>query len=133
MKKLYHRLKDVGSGVGEREEVCLGSLARINKSCKELEICAKMKIINFVTHRTTVAQVRSSICQTNREPLVCTLHEIKELITSNYLIVPSLLNKSPKNMTWNDQLETKPLLLEGQGSARWNGSEMNKLNQVQSS
>ena len=32
MRKLYHRLKDVGSGVGEREEVCLGSLACINKA-----------------------------------------------------------------------------------------------------
>ena len=34
-----------------------------------------MKIINFVTHGTVLAQVRSSICQTlNREPLVyCTV------------------------------------------------------------
>ena len=49
-----------------------------------------------------------------------------------YLIVPSLLNKSPKNMTWNDRWETK-LFLEGHGTARWNGSEMYNLNQVQSS
>ena len=35
-------------------------------------------------------------------------------------------------MTWNDRWETK-LFLEGQGTARCNGSEMNNLNQVQSS
>ena len=152
-------------------------------SCEELEICAKMKIINFVTHSTSssllfdlpdqseAARVHSYnfLCsilpytatnniflskdnanfvnfyqkarKTNRalrlyanytvfditckqEPtlLLCTLHladlssvryktstwnEIKELIKSNYLIVPSLLNKSSKNMTWNDRWETK--------------------------
>ena len=59
-------------------------------------------------------------------------NEIKELIKSNYLIVPSLLNKSAKNMTWNDRWETK-LFLEGHGTASWNGSEMNNLNQAQSS
>ena len=63
-----------------------------------------------------------------------TWNEIKELIQSNYVIVPSLLNKSPKNMTWNDRWETK-LFLGGQGTARWNGSEINNLtcNPVQSS
>ena len=35
-------------------------------------------------------------------------------------------------MTWNDPWETK-LFLEGHGTARWNGSEMNNLYQVQSS
>ena len=35
-------------------------------------------------------------------------------------------------MTWNDRWETK-LFLGGQGIARWNGTEMNNLNQVQSS
>ena len=35
-------------------------------------------------------------------------------------------------MTWNDRWETK-LFLGGQGTARWNGSEINNLNQVQSS
>ena len=35
-------------------------------------------------------------------------------------------------MTWNDRWETK-LFLEGQGTARCNGSEMTNLNQVQSS
>ena len=35
-------------------------------------------------------------------------------------------------MTWNDRWETK-LFLGDQGTARWNGSEMNNLNQVQSS
>ena len=35
-------------------------------------------------------------------------------------------------MTWNDRRETK-LFLEGHTTARWNGSEMNNLNQVQSS
>ena len=35
-------------------------------------------------------------------------------------------------MTWNDRWETK-LFLEGRRTARWNGSEMNNLNQVQSS
>ena len=39
---------------------------------------------------------------------------------------------SPKNMTWNDRWETK-LFLGGQITARWNGTEMNNLNQVQSS
>ena len=29
-------------------------------------------------------------------------------------------------MTWNDRWETK-LFLEGHGTARWNGSEMNNL------
>ena len=33
-------------------------------------------------------------------------------------------------MTWNDRWETK-LFLGGQGTARWNGTEMNNLNQVQ--
>ena len=63
-----------------------------------------------------------------------TWNEIKELIKSNYVIIPSLLNKSPKNMTWNDRWETK-LFLGGQGTARWNGSEINNLtcNPVQSS
>ena len=53
-----------------------------------------------------------------------TWNEIKELIKSNYVIIPSLLNKSPKNMTWNDRWETKQFL-GGQGTARWNGSEIN--------
>ena len=35
-------------------------------------------------------------------------------------------------MTWNDRWETK-LFLGGQGTARWNGSEMNNLDLVQSS
>ena len=35
-------------------------------------------------------------------------------------------------MTWNDRWETK-LFLAGQRTVRWNGSEMNSLNQVQSS
>ena len=35
-------------------------------------------------------------------------------------------------MTWNDRWETK-LFLEGHGTALWNGSDMNNLNQVQSS
>ena len=35
-------------------------------------------------------------------------------------------------MTWNDRWETK-LVLGGHGTARWNGTEMNNLNQVQSS
>ena len=35
-------------------------------------------------------------------------------------------------MTWNDWWETK-LFLGGQASARLNGSEINNLNQVQSS
>jgi len=35
-------------------------------------------------------------------------------------------------MTWNDRWETK-LFLGGQGTARWNGTEMNNLNHVQSS
>ena len=61
-----------------------------------------------------------------------TWNKIKELSKSNYVIIPSLLNKSPKNMTWNDRWETK-LFLGGQGTARWNGTEMNNLNQVQSS
>ena len=61
-----------------------------------------------------------------------TWSEIKELIKSNYVTVPSLLNKSPKNMTWNDRWETK-LFLGGQGTARWSGPEMNNLNPVQSS
>ena len=52
-----------------------------------------------------------------------TWNEIKELIKSNYLIIPSLLNKSQKNMTWNDRWETT-LFLGGQGTARWNGSEI---------
>ena len=61
-------------------------------------------------------------------------NEIKELIKSNYVIITSLLNKSPKNMTWNDRWETK-LFLGGQGTARWKGSESNNLtcNPVQSS
>ena len=48
------------------------------------------------------------------------------------MTAPSVLNKSPKNMTWNDRWERK-LFLEVHGTARWNGSEMNNLNQVQSS
>ena len=39
---------------------------------------------------------------------------------------------SPKNVTWNDRWEMK-LFLGKQGTARGNGSEMNNLNQVQSS
>ena len=39
-----------------------------------------------------------------------TWNEIKELIKSNCVIVPSLLNRSPKNMTWNDRWETKLFL-----------------------
>ena len=35
-------------------------------------------------------------------------------------------------MTWNDRWGTK-LFLGEQRTARWNGSEMNNLNQVQSS
>ena len=35
-------------------------------------------------------------------------------------------------MTWNDRWETK-LFLGGQGTAPWNGSEINNLNLVQSS
>ena len=35
-------------------------------------------------------------------------------------------------MTWNDRWEAK-LLLGGQGTARWSGSEMNNLNPVRSS
>ena len=35
-------------------------------------------------------------------------------------------------MTWNDRWETK-LFLGGLGTARWNRTEMNNLNQVQSS
>ena len=35
-------------------------------------------------------------------------------------------------MTRNDRWETQ-LFLEGHGTARWNESEMNNLNQVQSS
>ena len=63
-----------------------------------------------------------------------TWNEIKELIKSNYVIIPSLPNKSPKNMTRNDRWETK-LFLGGQKTARWNGSEINNLtcNPVQSS
>ena len=34
-------------------------------------------------------------------------------------------------MTWNDRWETK-LFLGGQGTACWNGTEINNLNQVQS-
>ena len=37
-----------------------------------------------------------------------------------------------ENVTWNDRWETK-LFLGGQGIVHWNGSEMNNLNQVQSS
>ena len=61
-----------------------------------------------------------------------TQNEIKELVKSNFLIVPSLLNESSKNMTWNNRWETK-LFLRGQETARWNGKEVNNLNQVQSS
>ena len=63
-----------------------------------------------------------------------TWNEIKELIKSNYVIIPSLPNKSPKNMTRNDRWEMK-LFLGGQKTARWNGSEINNLtcNPVQSS
>lgn len=46
MKKRYHRLKDVGSGVGEREEVCLGSLACINKADLE-QIWARNCLISM--------------------------------------------------------------------------------------
>ena len=35
-------------------------------------------------------------------------------------------------MTWNDRWETK-LYLGGQGTAHWNGTEINNLNQVESS
>ena len=35
-------------------------------------------------------------------------------------------------MTWNDRWETKQFS-GGQGTARWNGTEINTLNQVQSS
>ena len=35
-------------------------------------------------------------------------------------------------MTWNDRWKTK-LFLGGQGTAPWNGSEINNLNLVQSS
>ena len=63
------------------------------------------------------------------------VHEMKLKnlsIKSNYVIAPSVLNTSPKHMTWNDRWETK-LFLGGQGTARWNGSEMKNLTQVQSS
>ena len=36
-------------------------------------------------------------------------------------------------MTWNDRWEMKLRSLEGHGTAHRNGSEMNNLNQVQSS
>ena len=39
-----------------------------------------------------------------------TWNEIKELIKSNYLIVPSLLNNKSEIMTWNDRWETKLIL-----------------------
>ena len=35
---------------------------------------------------------------------------MKLIIKSNDVIVPSVLNKSPKNMTWNDRWETKLFL-----------------------
>ena len=56
--------------------------------------------------------------------------KLKNLIKSNYLIVPSLLNnKSAKyDMEWSVGAK---LFLEGHGTARWNGSEINNLNQVQ--
>ena len=50
----------------------------------------------------------------------------KKVIKSNYVIVPSLLNKSQKNMTLNDRWETK-LFFGGQGTERCKGSEMNNL------
>ena len=79
----------------------------------------------FYVHLADLSRVR---CKTS------TWNKIKELIKSNYMIIPSLLNKSLKNMTWNDRWETK-LFLGGQGTARWNGSEINNLtcNPVQSS
>ena len=39
-----------------------------------------------------------------------TWNEIKELMKSNYMIVPSVLSESQKNMTWNDRWETKLFL-----------------------
>ena len=38
-------------------------------------------------------------------------------------------------MTWNDRWDTKLFFIGGQGTARWNGSEINNLtcNPVQSS
>ena len=67
-------------------------------SCWELEICANMKIINFVTH-TVLAQVRCSICQTNREPLVCTVTIFSVLFRVISLPPPFPIH----NKTFSDQ------------------------------
>ena len=56
-----------------------------------------MKIINFVTHRTTVAQVRSSICQTNREPLVCTVTIFSVVFRCMQLQITYFLSKDNAN------------------------------------
>ena len=79
----------------------------------------------FYVHLADLSSVRYKTSEWN---------EIKELTKSNYFVIPSLLNKSPKNITWNDRWETK-LFLGGQGTACWNGSEINNLtsNPVQSS
>ena len=53
-------------------------------------------------------------------------------IKSNYVIALSVLNKSPKHMIWNDRWKTN-LFSGGQETARWTGSEMKNLIQVQSS
>ena len=57
--------------------------------------------------------------------------KLKELIKSNYVIVPSVLNiRSEKyDMEWSVADEA---IFRRKGTARWNWSEMNDLNKVQS-
>ena len=71
--------------------------------------CVTGSYLCFYVHLADLSSVRYN---------TSTWNEIKELIKSNYLIVASLLNKSPKKMTWNDRWETKQFL-EGHGTARW--------------
>ena len=100
---------------------------------KQTVHCGFKQIICYsMSHVSTVRNLPLLLCTFGRSLIssvrykTSTWNEIKELIKSNYVIIPSLLNKSPKNMTRNDRWETK-LFLGGQGTARWSGSEINNL------